>query len=57
MAAERVDVVRVQLEAAAGHHEGAGDPAGLQPEQPAAGVERLLNLGAIEHQSSSRVLR
>ncbi len=56
MTAERIHIIRVQLEPASRHHEGAGNPARFQPEETAAGVERLLNLGAIEHQSSSRIL-
>ena len=44
MAAERIEIVGVQLAAAAGNHEGARHPARLEPQDAAAGVDRILTV-------------
>jgi hypothetical protein len=49
MAAERIEVVGVQLEPSARQHEGAGHPGRLESEDAGAGVESLLNCGSIHH--------
>ena len=47
--AERVEIVRVQLEAAAGNHEGTWHPAGFQPENAGACIDGVLAFGSIRH--------
>ena len=49
MAAERIEVVGVQLEPAPGQHERAGHPGRLEPEDAGTGVDGFLNCGAIQH--------
>ena len=49
MAAERIEVVGVQLEPAARQHERARHPGRLEPEDARSGVDGFLNCGAIQH--------
>ena len=49
MPAERIEVVRVQLEAASGQHERAWDPGRLEAKDARAGGDSVLNRGAIDH--------
>ena len=43
MTAERIEIVGVQLQPAAGNHERAGNPARIQPQDARSGVDRFLN--------------
>jgi hypothetical protein len=47
--AERIEVVGVQLQAAARQHERAWDPGRLEAKDARTGVDGFLNCGAIDH--------
>src|SRR5271155_5044842 len=49
MAAEGVEIVRVELQPASGNHERSGHPTGFQPQYACAGVDGFFYLGSGPH--------
>ena len=49
MSAERVEVVRMELQPSSGNHERTRYPTGLQPKNSLPGVNGVLNLASIQH--------